>query len=304
MSIIYDHAQYVNITNKIIDTIKKNGIPFYVKKWKIPIIPSKFDSYDDFFRFVTGLCMEYNNHTFPLSQTINIIKNKNNKNIQFDRPYPKFKYDMKNKIGTIIFYHFYGYGNKQVEKDTRAIIKLVRTNYKKFIKLGLFGLIIDLRKHFGGNMWPCVNSLIDIYGNTTLLSFNNTKTKISDNKWINVINNKIMYEQKFLANKLAFGGPIAIIVSNKTMSSGELITATFMGKPNVKIFGDKTNKTGGYFSINNIFKINNDIDLAVTVSFPTTSDGIFHKNNYIMLDHTSHKPISDAKKWILSHISI
>ena len=75
-------------------------------------------------------------------------------------------------------------------------------------------------------MWPHIESLKDIFGNTSLISFGNTKAQFTDNKWINIENNCpdtsrdpdtsrnpntsrniIMYEQIFISKKLAFTKP-------------------------------------------------------------------------------------------------
>jgi len=290
-------TNYTSIINKIDKLIKKHGIPYYLKKWKKPKTQTQFESYEDFIKYLNKYTRSYHPHSHVDSKILSESSTKSS-NIK-DRQLPEFKWDIKNKIGTIIFYHFYnGYDQTKNNKDTNKIIKLVRTTYKKWNKLGITGLIIDLRKHIGGNMWPHVSSLVDILGDTSLLSVNKIKTKFTDKKWTNIKDNKIEHGKKFLSNKLSFEKPIAIIVSKNTESSGEFIASIFYGRDNTKIFGDKTNKTGGYLSANYEIKINDDIRFTFTADFCTTVDGTFHLKEYISVDKKTTSPITDAKKWI------
>ena len=107
-----------------------------------------------------------------------------------------------------------------------------------------------------------------------------------------------------MTNKLKFNKPIAVIVSNKTGSSGEIIAGIFIGRKNTKMFGKNTNKTAGYFSSNYSGKdteINNDLTLVLTKDFVTTVDGKFHINEVIYVDKKTSTPITDAKKWIIKN---
>ena len=291
---------YLIIIKQIDNTIQTNGIPYYIKKWKKIPIPDNFNDYNNFIIFLKKYVNAYHFHTHIKSEQLyNKIQKKYMKQNKIkERPMPTFKFDKTNKIGMITFYYFYNSYDEQINiKDTNKIIKLVHNYYIKWHDMN--GLIIDLRNHEGGNMWPHVKSLIDILGNTTLLSFNNVKTKRTDKKWINIRNGMMYYDQEFMSNKLAFNNKIAVIVSDKTISSGEFITSIFYGRKNVKIFGDKVKKTGGYFSANGSIKINDDITLHFTSSLCTTVNGTFHKDEIIYVDKMTHKPITEAKKWIL-----
>ena len=297
-----DH-NYITIIKTINDIVQKYGIQKYVIKWHKLDIPNKFDSYTEFMAFLQKYVASYHHHSFIVSKTLYSESSKkyyNDNNIEA-RPLPKFKYDMNNKIGTIIFYHFYnGFDQTENDKDAIEMFNLVHKKYIKWKKLNINGLIIDVRKHLGGNMWPCINALVDILGDTTLLSFNQVETKFTEKKWTNIINKKIIWSGQFLSSELAFDKKIAVIVSNKTTSSGEFITAIFYGRKNVKIFGDKTDKTAGYASSNKTIQVNDDISFYFTNSLITTIDGTFHIDEYIKVDQKTNTPTNNAKKWILS----
>ncbi len=286
------------IINKIYKLIQTYGIPYYLKKWKKIDIPNKFSSPEEFISFLNKFVKSYHRHSFiwlvsPHKSTIQTELE--------SRPMPNFKWDDKNKIGTIIFYYFFNSSIRSENiKSTNEIVRIIHTNFVNWIKLGVTGIIIDLRKHTGGNMWPHVESLKDILGDTSLISFGNTLTEFTDKKWSNIQNNKIVWRQKFISDKLAFDKPIAIIVGKNTISSGEFIAAIFYGRSNVRIFGDKINKTVGYLSSNEVIKINKDISFALTNTLCTTVDGTFHINEYLPVDKMTDTPITDAKKWILS----
>jgi hypothetical protein len=166
---------YYIIIKQIDNTIQTNGIPYYIKKWKKIPIPNNFNDYDDFLIFLKKYVNEYHFHTYIKSEYLyNKIQKKYMKQNKIkERPLPTFKFDKINKIGMITFFHFYNSYDEQINvKDTDKIIKLVHKYYIKWHGQNINGLIIDLRNHEGGNMWPHVKSLIDILGDTTLLSFN------------------------------------------------------------------------------------------------------------------------------------
>lgn len=297
------NKEYLIIIKKVEKIINKYGIPLYLKKWKTPTIPDNFDSYDDFYNFLNAFCKSYHKHTHFSSKSIkNIVKTKESDNK--DRPMPNLDWNSKNKIGTIKFYHFInGYVQKENTRDTKKLVTLVRSTLKSWLNNNndIKGLIIDLREHSGGNMWPHVEALQDILGTTSLLSFGNIKTKFTDKKWINIENGKVSFNQKFIGTDMAFDKPIAILVSNKTESSGEFIASIFCGRDNVKLFGDKTNKTGGYLSANDgPILLNDDLSLWLTVSLLTTVDGFFHTNEYLSVKKIDKYIKTTCKKWIKS----
>lgn len=294
--------EYHKIINKVDNIIKKEGIPYYLDKWKKPLIPENFKSYEDFLYFLYKYVQTYHSHSFVYSISKTEKYKKQNIKQDNERPMPEFKYDERTKIGTITYYQFINdYNNeKKTMNDYKKLIKLVQTTLLTWNKKGLNGLIIDLRKHYGGNMWPVVESLLDILGDTSLLSFTNIKAKFSDKKWINIKHGTIMKkDDKLITSKIKFNNPIAVIVSHNTASSGEFITGIFYGRSNVKIFGDKTNKTAGFFSVNKTIKINDDLIFNLTNKLCTTVDGTFHVDEVIRVDKKTSSPITDAKDWIV-----
>lgn len=102
--------------------------------------------------------------------------------------------------------------------------------------------IVDLRDNFGGNMWPMIAGLglllengvqgyfIDPDGNNTSWSFEKGtvflgKIRMAENEQLR----SSVTKQK-----------IAVLINNRTASSGEAIAVLFKGYPNTRFFGSPT----------------------------------------------------------------
>lgn len=140
---------------------------------------------------------------------------------------------------------------------------------------------------------------MNIFEGSTIFGWLNYKAKKQDKIWINIKNGKILYNKKYLSDKLNIDIPIAIIIGNNTSSSDELGAIMFYGRKNVKFFGQKTS---GDLSGNETIKINKNITINVTSSLVNTVDGTFHIKEYIEPDKITNEPIYDAKKWIMKNI--
>ena len=116
---------------------------------------------------------------------------------------------------------------------------------------------------------------------------------IFDNK-LNLIDN-----QKFNSDKLNFKKTNCNNYWNKTSSAGEFSASIFIGRKNVKFFGSRS---AGFLSVNETFKINNDINLVIPTKFTTTVNNIFYDHEYIDVDVETKQPIKSAKEWILKKV--
>jgi hypothetical protein len=130
--------------------------------------------------------------------------------------------------------------------------------------------------------------------NSTLFAFSNVKLKKTEKGWMNLENSKIKYNTQYLKDDKKII-PIAVIVGTKTSSSGEFAAALFKGRKNVKFFG---NRTAGYLSSNQNFKISKDIEIILTNKLITTYDGIFNDEEFLNVDKKTDKPITESKLWI------
>ena len=288
------------IITKIITLIKKNGIPKHIKKFKLPKkIPSTFKNENEMVRWITdNITRKYHKHTTLINNewSKTNTKDKTMKNIyeKYGNPrkLPDIFWDNKNKIGRIKYYHFWGaYTKTETMKDTNKLVTFVRKTIQKWLKKDIKGIIIDVREHTGGDMWPFTHSLYDILGNITLFAFTNKKITKKQKGWINNYQNITTYQKKELKIKI----PIAVIYGKKTTSSGEFSAAIFKGRKNAKSFGKKS---GGYLSANQEYNINDKYTLLLTCTYIQTVDMEFNDSGYLMPDVITDKPITIAKQWI------
>ena len=266
------------IINKIIN---KNGIDKYIKGWNK--ITDTTNLNQDIKKYHKHASIRYSEE---------LIESKK---------IPKFLWDNKNKIGRIVYYEFILGNNKEKNLlDEKNLIFITNKNLSEWIKNDIKGLIIDLRNHKGGNFLPFILSLKLILGSTTLFAWNKTKVSKNDPFWFNFDNKlNLIDNQKFNSDKLNFKKPIAIIIGNKTSSAGEFSASIFIGRKNVKFFGSRS---AGFLSVNETFKINNDINLVIPTKFTTTVNNIFYDHEYIDVDVETKQPIKSAKEWILKKV--
>lgn len=132
------------------------------------------------------------------------------------------------------------------------------------------GWVVDLRDNQGGNMHPMIAGLGPIIGNGTLGYFiKNDSGFTIDNRWYyengNAGNGKnnilakasIRYQLKKPKQK------IAVLISKKTASSGEMTAISFIGKNSVKLFGQHS---GGYTTGNVSFGLSDGSALVLATS--------------------------------------
>ena len=105
------------------------------------------------------------------------------------------------------------------------------------------GWIVDMRKNYGGNMWPMIAGLGPLLGNGEHGSFIDSSGKKDS---ITYINGEARYNDEVL-NQIdepysIEGQPpaIAVLTSKDTASAGEIALIALLGHENVKVFGEAT----------------------------------------------------------------
>jgi carboxyl-terminal processing protease len=87
------------------------------------------------------------------------------------------------------------------------------------------GWVVDLRRNFGGNMWPMLHALRPILGEGNPFTY-----RYGHPPW-----------SPPLVYSLRQGEPaIAVLTSRLTVSSGELVTIAFRGPSTTRTFGEAT----------------------------------------------------------------
>ena len=284
------------LIKKIIRIIRRDGIPKYIKHWSPPSeIPKHFENDSEMLLWINrNVLQPYHKHSFVFANQPNTKKIKTHVDKVLLRRPPNVFWDSRNKIGRIEYFRFKKLGSKsEIASDTAKLVRLVKQNLKTWKQLGMRGLIIDLRKHYGGSMWPFVESLRqDVIGDASLLAWTNTKISKTKKKWINSSKNLDKFNGD-LKMKL----PIAIIIGPDTTSSGEISAAIFKGRINSKSFGQRTS---GFLSANATIKLDKKYILILTVKLTQTADMQFG-DEFLRPDKKTTRPITDAKTWILSN---
>jgi len=281
---------YNNTLIKITKYILKYGIPTYIKKFikinKINIDKLEFN-YDindiqNFLLIINKLVESYHKHSFVRLKYTNII-NKNNYN--FKNTPTKFYYT--NKIGIIKLYSFdkYSLSHDEIKQYIKQITDFLDEHEFN-------GLILDFRKHCGGDTFSLVTAFSRFLNNTTLFGWSKNKISLKQKGWCNMINGKIEYNKYFLKKDINTNYPIAIIIGKQTKSAGEFVGSCFINSKNVKFFGEDS---GGYLSVNDTVKVDK-FEFSFPVLLQTSKNSIFKE--YIEPDIYTNKPITEAKKWI------
>jgi carboxyl-terminal processing protease len=140
--------------------------------------------------------------------------------------------------------------------------------------LGVCGWVVDLRQNTGGNMWPMLAGIgpllaADVVGSTT--------TTPSGEGWHYRDGRAWAGGPTLPAEPMGYGtsvgdpplrsatAPVALVLGRRTQSSGEMTAIAFLGRPNVRSFGDST---GGYASVNSSIPLRDGAQLIVTSAYP------------------------------------
>lgn len=128
------------------------------------------------------------------------------------------------------------------ELQTKQYIKHITDKIKQQNSPQIKGWIIDLRDNFGGNMWPMMAAVGSFLNTGTQGYFIDADNKAVEWRFENgkaYSDTIILAENKCIIN--LFGkNRIAVLINNKTASSGEAMAVLFKGYNNVKIFGVST----------------------------------------------------------------
>ena len=238
-------------------------------------------------------------HSFFMSAAE--VKNWENEGSQIDKiEYPIFK--MIDSCGYIFVPSFHGGNRKQILSFADSLQNGIQALYDSGIK----GWIVDLRQNTGGNMAPMVAGLGPLFSNEKLGSLINVNGK--PNSWY-YKNGKYFWDADTgwsvskpvtLSNRF----PIAVLVSERTGSSGEAVAVSFIGNEKTKLFGQPT---WGLTTGNGNFELQDgsQIFLASTVYADRDGKKYGGKIRPDFIQDTSEKGENDlvvatALRWLLS----
>ncbi|VXC33444.1 conserved hypothetical protein [Flavobacterium sp. 9AF] len=155
-------------------------------------------------------------------------------------PLPTFKDEIvPHDIGYIRVPFFIGSDEDSKDYMHSLLEKMEKENQKN-----PKGWIVDLRENFGGNMWPMLVCIEPILGNGIVGYFQDSNSHYQSWKLLNgkaYLNDTIVQtlqkELILLKDKNPF---VAVLINNKTASSGEAIAVAFKGREKTRFFGNNT----------------------------------------------------------------
>ncbi|WP_295234111.1 S41 family peptidase [Sediminibacterium sp.] len=167
----------------------------------------------------------------------------------------------------------------------------------------IIGWVVDLRNNGGGNMWPMVaglNALVQdgIVGYTVGTPNRKEEEWKTENGRINYSNELTdTYKIKKLNTK------IAVLIDSMTASSGEMTAITFIGLPNVKLFGQPS---AGFTTANSTFYLSDGTRLFLATKFVADRTHKLYPDKIIpdVIINTqssfgNDETIEYSKKWLL-----
>ena len=165
------------------------------------------------------------------------------------------------------------------------------------------GWIVDLRENTGGNMWPMLAGLGPLLGEGILgyMCFNdediswfyrNGKMGFDDNILIDIPNSGYAVSNSDL--------PVAVLIGEQTMSSGEAVAISFIGNSKAKFFGHPTK---GLSTVNVSHKLSDGALIVLTEGIFADRSGKRYgsKIEPDTFVEDQEKAIKKASQWIKSY---
>lgn len=224
--------------NEVIDLLEKNSINKNAIDWnafrKDVFKKSQHaKSIEDTYPVITYAVTKLNDHHSYFKSNFESHSNSD------DKPLPELTDEKTpDDIGYIRVPFCIGTEN-EYEKYISAIRSKIRTQSMKNLK----GWIIDLRRNFGGNMWPMLLSIEPLIGNGILGYFADADNNFHSwklNKGKAFIDDELILETAFFAEPELSNAFVAILTDENTASSGEAVAVALKGRPHSKSFGKQT----------------------------------------------------------------
>lgn len=139
-----------------------------------------------------------------------------------------------------------------------------RNGLIKMDKNKICGWVIDLRQNDGGNMWPMMWSVDPLLGPSPFGAFLPVKGKTE--KWVRAQDQIFPTSETLPETVPNFRlkhetAPLAVLIGPGTGSSGEMMAIAFIGRKNVRVFG---NPSYGFTSANKTYPLNDGAFLVLT----------------------------------------
>jgi hypothetical protein len=279
------------LKQQTIDVIRKHGMPHLVRGWLKRAKHKKIKNMAD----LQALVHDYHHHSYlmgvPRIKILHSSKQPAWDKRLGDTPMPSFTMT-HDGIGRVTFYHFFGIDNKAESRMKELVGAFLN-------KPELKGLILDLRYHTGGNVWPLIRSLKHVLRGATLKANSQEPLGRRANVWerMGTRGGISVGKHTGTAELPHFSAPIAVLIGPNTSSSGEIAAAVFHGRPNSRSFGKPT--SGDLSSNGDLWVSEPDgLGIQITSSLITSADGTFHVGERLVPLVDTTRPVGEAQQWI------
>jgi carboxyl-terminal processing protease len=158
------------------------------------------------------------------------------------------------------------------------------------------GWIIDLRQNTGGNMWPMLGGLKPFLGSSRLGSF--MANGHSYGEWHAGDNlSRIDIEMPRDLRETR----VAVLLGDRTASSGEAVAIAFSGRQNTRSFGQPT---AGFANANQLYAMPDGSQIALTVAVDADRNGKVFGDRVVpdqitlAADHARDPTLDAALAWL------
>ncbi len=163
------------------------------------------------------------------------------------------------------------------------------------------GWILDLRTNGGGNSWPMLAAAGPLIGEGDCCFFvsrTGQRNTISYRKGASAWNGEAIYTVENPVQPLPDTVPVAVLISYRTGSAGEIVLIACLGRPNLQTFGQLSR---GIPTANTRFAMpdvsGEDVFLTLTTHISADRRGRTY-DSHIRPDMTCHDALTAAQVWL------
>lgn len=178
--------------------------------------------------------------------------------------------------------HFYTANQEQISTYTSEVRSVI-CNLKRNNPIGW---IIDLRLNIGGNMYPMISGLGELYPNLFLGGDSKDGEKYHSN-WHIEKGDLHMWDTPMTSTTIQCNPnetnineekKVVFLIGRYTASSGEAVASAFKGQKNTRLIGEITS---GWSSTTGWFQINDNVLFSPTVAYFMSKDSTLHKDGVV-----------------------
>lgn len=178
--------------------------------------------------------------------------------------------------------HFYTTNQEQISEYTSQIRNTICDLKNK----NPAGWIIDLRLNIGGNMYPMISGLGELFPNLKL-GGDSKDGKKYHSEWYIKNGNLHMWDSPMTSSKISCNfdennvnadKKVVFLIGRYTSSSGEAVASAFKGQKNTRLIGEITS---GWSSTTGWFPITDNVLFSPTIAYFMSKDSTLHEDGVI-----------------------